>query len=499
MLRAFFISCCSMLLFGQEQVFVFAKGSVTVEGVVFPYQYLRPITVGPDRLPFLVFLHGAGERGTDNELQLKWFCRDMATKAMVQKHPCFLLAVQCPLDRMWVPVSFAERQSRALAPDLSLPQRAVLAAMQTLMQTHADEIDLDRVYLTGLSMGGFGCWDFAMRDPYRFAALAPVCGGGDELQAHRLLGLPIWNFHGANDSAVPVARSRSMIQSLRAFGHPARYTELPGVGHDSWLQAYGKDGVIDWLFAQDRRTDGRGAAAGFAVLPLPEHILLRDGEFVAAAGMCVCAAKELAAPAELLAALLQRCTGIPVKVVHTAAQKGCVELLMSAEGAREVVFDDQVAIVGRELADFWRGVAVVVQALGSRPGFAAPHGVIPIEPDRDLVTLVLDMKVADISDRCFSAVVERCFWFAIPRIQFATEPSEARHLLAASMGITLCSPLVATGNLLPIRELSLPAKSDSELLRALPVALPLLREAPSAERLPQFHVRLANAARTIGW
>lgn len=423
----------------------------------------------------------------------------MATKAMVQKHPCFLLAVQCPLDRMWVPVSFAERQSRALAPDLTLPQRAVLAAMQTLMQTHADEIDLDRVYLTGLSMGGFGCWDLAMRDPYRFAALAPVCGGGDELQAHRLLGLPIWNFHGANDSAVPVARSRSMIQSLRSFGHPVRYTELPGVGHDSWLQAYGKDGG-DRL-AICARSQNRGprcrcricCAAVARAHPVARRGVCGCGRHVRVCGKRTCCASRV------VGGVVATLHGHPGKGGSHSRAKGCVELLMSAEGAREVVFDDQVAIVGRELADFWRGVAVVVQALGSRPGFAAPHGVIPIEPDRDLVTLVLDMKVADISDRCFSAVVERCFWFAIPRIQFATEPSEARHLLAASMGITLCSPLVATGNLLPIRELSLPAKSDSELLRALPVALPLLREAPSAERLPQFHVRLANAARTIGW
>jgi predicted peptidase len=113
--------------------------------------------------------------------------------------------------------------------------------------------DPDRVYLTGLSMGGYGSWDLAERMPERFAAVAPVCGGGDTSRADRLVKLPIWAWHGDQDPAVPVARSREMIAAIeKAGGHP-KYTELPGVAHNSWIQAYGNaDGLIPWMFAQAR-------------------------------------------------------------------------------------------------------------------------------------------------------------------------------------------------------------------------------------------------------
>ena len=115
-------------------------------------------------------------------------------------------------------------------------------------------IDQHRIYLTGLSMGGFGTWELAARLPERFAAVAPLCGGGDTNKADRLVGLPLWCFHGDKDDQVPVERSREMIEAIkRAGGHP-KYSELPSVGHDCWNTAYKESsGLIQWMFVQRKQ------------------------------------------------------------------------------------------------------------------------------------------------------------------------------------------------------------------------------------------------------
>ncbi len=107
-------------------------------------------------------------------------------------------------------------------------------------------------------MGGYGSWDLAERMPERFAALAPVCGGGDETKADRLAALPIWAWHGDADTAVPVERSRRMVAAIERAGGKPKYTELPGVGHDSWTPAYhGPDNLLAWLFAQSKPASGK--------------------------------------------------------------------------------------------------------------------------------------------------------------------------------------------------------------------------------------------------
>jgi predicted peptidase len=135
-------------------------------------------------------------------------------------------------------------QSPEMTPDLA----AAVAALDDVLATEA--ADPQRVYLTGLSMGGYGGWDLAARMPKRFAALLPICGGGDETTVPRLANLPIWCFHGTDDTVVLPGRSRSMIAAVKAAGGSPRYSELEGVGHDSWTPAYRDPVVLDWLFAQ---------------------------------------------------------------------------------------------------------------------------------------------------------------------------------------------------------------------------------------------------------
>ena len=127
-------------------------------------------------------------------------------------------------------------------------------ALATLDKTLAEEpVDEDRVYLTGLSMGGFGAWFLAAHAPERFAGVVPVCGGGHASLAPRLRDVPIWTWHGDADRAVPVRFSREMVRAVRQAGGIAHYTELPGVGHASWNQAYALDGgALDWLWSRRR-------------------------------------------------------------------------------------------------------------------------------------------------------------------------------------------------------------------------------------------------------
>jgi predicted peptidase len=226
------------------------------EGVArFRYRLLLPPRAGsggPARFPVVLFLHGAGERGSDNEAQLKYLPRWLAEPAARDRHPCHLVAPQCRADHRWVDAGWADGRSTPQAAEPTVDMAAAIAALDEVLAL--ESADPERVYLTGLSMGGYGTWDLAARSPERFAAILPICGGGDERTAARLVGLPTWCFHGDADKAVPVERSRGMVAAVRAAGGEPKYTEFPGVGHDSWTPAYRDPAVLDWLFAQRRAT-----------------------------------------------------------------------------------------------------------------------------------------------------------------------------------------------------------------------------------------------------
>ena len=201
------------------------------------------------KYPLVVFLHGAGERGTDNSAQLVHGMNDFARSENRAKYPCFVIAPQCPQERRWVEVDWGAAQHR-MPEKPSIPLTATIALLDSLQQELP--VDVDRLYVTGLSMGGYGAWDLAQRFPSRFAAIAPICGGGDELQAPRLKSLPIWAFHGDQDTAVKPERSRNMIAAIKSAGGQPKYTEYPGVGHNSWSQTYADPLFFEWLFAQQR-------------------------------------------------------------------------------------------------------------------------------------------------------------------------------------------------------------------------------------------------------
>ena len=232
----------------EHRVTNVADGDRRVE---FRYRLMRPAAVAAGvRLPLVLFLHGAGECGVDNEKQLKYLPTWLAEQEPRRRHPCFVLAPQCREDERWVDVSWADDESTPQQPEPTLDLAAAVAALDDVLAR--EPVDPARIYLTGLSMGGYGTWDLAIRVPHRFAAILPVCGGGDERLAARAAPLPIWCVHGDADTAVPVRRSRDMVAAIAAAGGRPVYSELPGVGHDCWTSAYRHGFVLDWLFSQRR-------------------------------------------------------------------------------------------------------------------------------------------------------------------------------------------------------------------------------------------------------
>lgn len=151
------------------------------------------------------------------------------------------------MDYRWVQVDWGGK-THAMPKEPSTPMRLAMAALDKVRAEFS--IDPSRIYLTGLSMGGYGTWDLLARRPGMFAAAVPVCGGADETTAPLIRDLPIWCFHGGADKVVPTQRSRNMIEALKKAGGTPKYTEYPGVGHNSWDKAYSDAEMIGWMFGQ---------------------------------------------------------------------------------------------------------------------------------------------------------------------------------------------------------------------------------------------------------
>ena len=203
-----------------------------------------------DKVPLILFLHGAGERGNDNAIQLRHGIPSINSYIQRKAIPAIVIAPQCPSGMKWVDVPWNDEE-HTMPPTPSKPMHAVRALME---QTLAEmPVDQSRIYISGISMGGFGTWDYLQRNPELFAAGLPICGGGDTAEAAKLVNIPIWTFHGDQDTSVKTRRSRDMSQAIKdAGGSLIKYTEYPGVGHDSWTQTYANDEVLDWLFAQKK-------------------------------------------------------------------------------------------------------------------------------------------------------------------------------------------------------------------------------------------------------
>lgn len=221
------------------------------DGKTLGYRLLKPQDYdAKQKYPLVVFLHGAGERGSDNVAQLKHGAPLFVKPEAREKYPCFVVAPQCPANETWIATPKGWTGPNPFTPE-PMPALALVAGALEAVQKEFS-IDPDRLYVTGLSMGGYGTWDLLTRFPARWAAAAPVCGGADVSRVGIAKSVPVWAFHGANDRTVPTERSREAIAVLQAAGSSPVYSEYPYVGHDSWNLAYGEPEFLPWLFAQKR-------------------------------------------------------------------------------------------------------------------------------------------------------------------------------------------------------------------------------------------------------
>jgi predicted peptidase len=218
------------------------------------YRLLKPKDYHPaatTAYPLVIFLHGIGERGVDNEAQLLHGVREFAKPETRAKHPCFVVAPQCPPNTAW---SAIERKGFNITvkfpKEPSEQENLIIGLLDSLPKEF--HIDPKRVYITGLSMGGFGTWDLLARYHDRFAAGIPVCGGGYEPAVPEFAKVPLWVFHGGADPLVKPQFSRSMVDAIHKAGGKPGFTEYPGVGHDCWTMTYHNPDVLDWLFAQKK-------------------------------------------------------------------------------------------------------------------------------------------------------------------------------------------------------------------------------------------------------
>lgn len=179
------------------------------------------------RWPLILFLHGAGQRGDDLErVKEHGLAKILETQP---DFPAIVVSPQCPDEGWWT----------------SEPLAALLDEME---KKHP--VDRKRIYVTGLSMGGFGTWQLVLDHPHRFAAIAPICGRGNPLLAQRITHVPVWTFHGTKDQVVSIEYTREMVRSLRKHGGKPRFTVYPGVGHDCWTRTYENPALYAWLFKQ---------------------------------------------------------------------------------------------------------------------------------------------------------------------------------------------------------------------------------------------------------
>lgn len=218
------------------------------EGPALPYRWHQPASPEAGRnYPLVLFLHGAGERGNDNRAQLKHGVSALLQWSEANGEPCFVLVPQCPADSWWCDIDRGSWRPQA-AGNPNPVMRAVSALVDDTLAKQA--VDPARFYVTGISMGGFGTWYMLGWQPGKIAAAIPVCGGGDPAAAPRFKEVPLWVFHGGADPVVPPRCSREMVAALEQAGGKPKFTEYPGVGHDSWTATYADAKVLRWLFDQ---------------------------------------------------------------------------------------------------------------------------------------------------------------------------------------------------------------------------------------------------------
>lgn len=236
----------------EKRIYTHGKDTLRYR-VLFPEGY-----DASQKYPLVLFLHGAGERGNNNEDQLKHGSKLFTNAEVRKKYPAIVLFPQCGRDDFWARV--ARNPEKDTLGGIEFPTTEPMGKALNLVSLLLDslvtteKVDSRKVYIGGLSMGGMGTFEMLWRKPGFFAAAFPICGGGNPETA-KLYGrkFPIWIFHGGSDPVVRVSNSRIMVKALKATRAKVKYTEYPGVGHNSWDNAFAEPDLIPWLFKQQAK------------------------------------------------------------------------------------------------------------------------------------------------------------------------------------------------------------------------------------------------------
>ncbi|MFT4974096.1 MAG: putative peptidase [Paraglaciecola sp.] len=239
-----------------QDLSLFKKEMFTEKGDTLPYRILLPKDFNPEKTyPFLLFLHGAGERGKDNEAQLTHGADLFLKEENREKFPAIIVFPQCAEDSYWSSVN-VQRESgnytwtypdkKQKNPSLDLVEGLICQLKKTY------KIDKKRLYTVGLSMGGMGTFEMVWRNPKMFAAAMPICGGANPAIVGKLTRPEWWIFHGEEDAVVPVHLSKDMQKALLEVGATAKLTLYSEVNHDSWTNAFAEEYFLSWLFSKRR-------------------------------------------------------------------------------------------------------------------------------------------------------------------------------------------------------------------------------------------------------
>ena len=209
-----------------------------------------PFPAAGKRYPLILFLHGSAACGTDNQKQITSGLPTLLASLLKQREQVIVVAPQCQMGNWWVR-KLAMSADYTAAQEMTPSLEVALEVCQHFVQDR--QADPDRLYITGLSLGGFGTWDAIQRAPDLFAAAVPIAAGGDTKRARAIKSVPVWVFHAQDDKNVNVECARRMVSALKAVGGKVTYTEYEKGGHNSWDRAYSDKKMIAWLLKQTRK------------------------------------------------------------------------------------------------------------------------------------------------------------------------------------------------------------------------------------------------------
>jgi predicted peptidase len=255
----FLVSLLSICDTYSQDLNVFERKEFIQKEDTLRYRILYPIGYKANKkYPLLVFLHGSGERGNDNNAQLTHGGRLFAKDSIRRIFRAIVIFPQCPSNSTWNPIGSVtdsvtkERVFNFPDGNSTTPARLVKQLIDEMAT--AGKIDAKRLYIGGLSLGGMGTFDMLARYPGFFAAAFPICGAGNTSNAIKFAGkTAVWIFHGDKDPAVNVTFSRDYYNELKKANATVKYTEYPGVGHDSWNNTFAEKGLVEWLLSYKKK------------------------------------------------------------------------------------------------------------------------------------------------------------------------------------------------------------------------------------------------------